>query len=538
MPQHAQFANIFTAEEDKLIIRLKERENLGWAAIAKHLPSRTPGSLQVRYSRKLYRRDRKSTRNATKLKKSTHSRTFETPSPTPSRSSSPSSSSSLTSSPLIKGNARSSESEGTTELLKNLVSPTSEDIQAGLIVVSTRSTNDTVDEENPVIEVEKPVVRRLVLKSSTKITPSSPKEQSSITNDTTPGLLFAEKTDIIVLDNTTIPRMNTRSSFLTPTSKERPRQSQFMVAPSNAKVASAIVNENGKHELEDLQDGQPAAKKRRVLEFFPSKISQSRSVAIAELSVGTQTEPDKEKPRRQTADEALLAESSKFTVVPVLSETGRPRRAVTFRALAPEAEFDFDVEKIHTKVHTVTTIGSSSTSSSMESTPSKGTGRPKRLNVPKVNAFVPADAPLRLVRQKEAAKAKSVAQSSTSMALSGNIWIPATQAHFQAAIDVPRLFLHPPPGRITMYSPRNKSFCSKWRRPNISELKDASRVLKNGMLSIDKLPEESSNPTHRLRSFVSLAELIQLHRRRKRKCFGHPSSEPICQQSCRPACGI
>lgn len=53
MPQLAQFANVFTRAEDRLIVKLKERAGLSWATIATHFTGRTAGSLQVRYSRRL-----------------------------------------------------------------------------------------------------------------------------------------------------------------------------------------------------------------------------------------------------------------------------------------------------------------------------------------------------------------------------------------------------------------------------------------------------------------------------------------------------
>jgi len=51
-----KFANIYSHDEDKLIIRLKEKENRSWAEIATSFPGRTAGALQARYSRKLTRR--------------------------------------------------------------------------------------------------------------------------------------------------------------------------------------------------------------------------------------------------------------------------------------------------------------------------------------------------------------------------------------------------------------------------------------------------------------------------------------------------
>jgi hypothetical protein len=41
------------SEEDKLLIKLKEKDDLSWSEIVKHFPGRTKGSLQVRYSTKL-----------------------------------------------------------------------------------------------------------------------------------------------------------------------------------------------------------------------------------------------------------------------------------------------------------------------------------------------------------------------------------------------------------------------------------------------------------------------------------------------------
>lgn len=43
----------FSADEDELLISLKENDGLSWSEIAKHFPGRTKGSLQVRYSTKL-----------------------------------------------------------------------------------------------------------------------------------------------------------------------------------------------------------------------------------------------------------------------------------------------------------------------------------------------------------------------------------------------------------------------------------------------------------------------------------------------------
>lgn len=112
MPQLAQFQNVFTPDEDKLIIHLKERKNLGWAAIAEHLPHRSPGSLQVRYSRRLFKRDRR-----TKLNKIKYSRSSRSPLSTPSLSSTspPDSTSSLSSS--------SESSRGLSNLGPSLKSP-------------------------------------------------------------------------------------------------------------------------------------------------------------------------------------------------------------------------------------------------------------------------------------------------------------------------------------------------------------------------------------------------------------------------------
>ncbi|KAH2484046.1 hypothetical protein KXW70_007806, partial [Aspergillus fumigatus] len=41
------------SEEDKLLLKLKQKEHLPWSEIVKHFPGRTKGSLQVRYSTKL-----------------------------------------------------------------------------------------------------------------------------------------------------------------------------------------------------------------------------------------------------------------------------------------------------------------------------------------------------------------------------------------------------------------------------------------------------------------------------------------------------
>ncbi|EDP50775.1 hypothetical protein AFUB_071160 [Aspergillus fumigatus A1163] len=41
------------SEEDKLLIKLKQKDHLPWSEIVKHFPGRTKGSLQVRYSTKL-----------------------------------------------------------------------------------------------------------------------------------------------------------------------------------------------------------------------------------------------------------------------------------------------------------------------------------------------------------------------------------------------------------------------------------------------------------------------------------------------------
>ncbi|KAF2175208.1 hypothetical protein K469DRAFT_611413 [Zopfia rhizophila CBS 207.26] len=43
----------FTAEEDALLIELKEGQGLPWERISKRFPGRTVGSLQVHYSTKL-----------------------------------------------------------------------------------------------------------------------------------------------------------------------------------------------------------------------------------------------------------------------------------------------------------------------------------------------------------------------------------------------------------------------------------------------------------------------------------------------------
>jgi hypothetical protein len=41
------------SEEDKLLLKLKQKDDLPWSEIMKHFPGRTKGSLQVRYSTKL-----------------------------------------------------------------------------------------------------------------------------------------------------------------------------------------------------------------------------------------------------------------------------------------------------------------------------------------------------------------------------------------------------------------------------------------------------------------------------------------------------
>jgi hypothetical protein len=41
------------SEEDRLLIKLKQKDDLPWSEIVKHFPGRTKGSLQVRYSTKL-----------------------------------------------------------------------------------------------------------------------------------------------------------------------------------------------------------------------------------------------------------------------------------------------------------------------------------------------------------------------------------------------------------------------------------------------------------------------------------------------------
>lgn len=49
----------FSREEDELLVKLKEKDNLSWSEIAKHFPERTRSSLQVRYSATLkHRRSR------------------------------------------------------------------------------------------------------------------------------------------------------------------------------------------------------------------------------------------------------------------------------------------------------------------------------------------------------------------------------------------------------------------------------------------------------------------------------------------------
>lgn len=43
----------FTADDDELLIELKENQKYSWKRIAQHFPGRTPGALQVRYCTKL-----------------------------------------------------------------------------------------------------------------------------------------------------------------------------------------------------------------------------------------------------------------------------------------------------------------------------------------------------------------------------------------------------------------------------------------------------------------------------------------------------
>ena len=43
----------FSAEEDKMLVELKENKNLTWKQIADFFPGRTSGTLQVRYCTKL-----------------------------------------------------------------------------------------------------------------------------------------------------------------------------------------------------------------------------------------------------------------------------------------------------------------------------------------------------------------------------------------------------------------------------------------------------------------------------------------------------
>jgi hypothetical protein len=43
----------FTADEDALLVELKEQKNLTWKQIADFFPGRTSGTLQVRYCTKL-----------------------------------------------------------------------------------------------------------------------------------------------------------------------------------------------------------------------------------------------------------------------------------------------------------------------------------------------------------------------------------------------------------------------------------------------------------------------------------------------------
>ncbi len=44
---------LFTEEEDKLLITLKETSKLSWKNIAKHFPGRSQGALQVHYCREV-----------------------------------------------------------------------------------------------------------------------------------------------------------------------------------------------------------------------------------------------------------------------------------------------------------------------------------------------------------------------------------------------------------------------------------------------------------------------------------------------------
>jgi hypothetical protein len=46
----------FSEEDDKLLIKLKEEDELPWAEIAEYFPERSKGTLQVHYCTKLKRR--------------------------------------------------------------------------------------------------------------------------------------------------------------------------------------------------------------------------------------------------------------------------------------------------------------------------------------------------------------------------------------------------------------------------------------------------------------------------------------------------
>jgi hypothetical protein len=47
----------FTAEEDRLLIKLKETDALSWGKIVESFPSRSPGTLQERYYTKVQVRE-------------------------------------------------------------------------------------------------------------------------------------------------------------------------------------------------------------------------------------------------------------------------------------------------------------------------------------------------------------------------------------------------------------------------------------------------------------------------------------------------
>ncbi len=56
--QKSRPLTVYTPEEDHLLIRLKEEENLPWKEIAKRFPGRTQAALQLHYSQKLKGRSR------------------------------------------------------------------------------------------------------------------------------------------------------------------------------------------------------------------------------------------------------------------------------------------------------------------------------------------------------------------------------------------------------------------------------------------------------------------------------------------------